>query len=101
MEGEVCVAQTPVPKTGWRASVRVRLLHLPRLEDDLAVARAPFAKRMDRRWLRFDSAVFRIGARPLLQVQTLEGVHRNRTRRPIRALIGRASLLALLREPAA
>ena len=29
LEGEVCVVQTPVPKTGWRASVRVRLLHLP------------------------------------------------------------------------
>jgi len=41
------VVQTPVPKTGWRESVRVQLLHLPRLEDELAVARAPFAKRMD------------------------------------------------------
>ena len=29
LEGEVCAVQTPVPKTGWRASVRVRLLHLP------------------------------------------------------------------------
>jgi len=59
LEGEVCVVQTPVPKTGWRASVRVRLLHLPQLEDDLAVARAPFAKRMDPDRLRFDSADFR------------------------------------------
>ena len=59
LEGEVCVVQTPVPKTGWRASVRVRLLHLPQLEDDLAVARAPFAKRMDPDGLRFDSAGFR------------------------------------------
>ena len=53
------MVQTPVPKTGWRASVRVRLLHLPPLEDDLAVARAPFAKRMDPDGLRFDSAGFR------------------------------------------
>src|SRR3569833_2697108 len=37
LEGEVCEVQTPVPKIGWRASVRVRLLHLPRMEDDLAV----------------------------------------------------------------
>lgn len=59
LEGEVCEAQTPVSKTGWRASVRVRLLHLPPLEDDLAVARAPFATRMDPDGLRFDSAGFR------------------------------------------
>ena|SRR5689334_17437834 len=66
LEGEVCVVQTPVPKTGWRASVRVQLLHLPlslrpaeTLEDDLAVARAPFATRMDLHRLWFDSAVFR------------------------------------------
>lgn len=59
LEGEVCEVQTPVPKTGWRASVRVRLLHLPPLEDDLAVARAPFATRMDPDGLRFDSAGFR------------------------------------------
>ncbi len=32
-EGEVCVVQTPVPKTGRRESVRVRLLRLPLLED--------------------------------------------------------------------
>jgi hypothetical protein len=49
LEGEVCAVQTPVPKIGWRESVRVRLLHLPRLEDDLAVARAPFATRLDLR----------------------------------------------------
>ena len=65
LEGEVCVVQTPVPKTGWRASVRVQLLllppcrDLPRLEDDLAVARAPFATRMGPHRLWFDSAVFR------------------------------------------
>src|SRR3978361_1565730 len=29
LEGEVCAVQTPVPKIGWRESVRVRLLRLP------------------------------------------------------------------------
>lgn len=64
------MVQTPVPKTGRRASVRVRLLHLPPLEDDLAVARAPFATRMDPDGLRFDSAGFRVSC----QFRTL---HRN------------------------
>ncbi len=38
---------TAVSKTACRESGRVRFLDPPRMEDELAVARAPFAKRMD------------------------------------------------------
>ena len=43
------MAQTPVSKIGWPARVRVQLLLLPPMEDDLAVARTPVANRMDRK----------------------------------------------------
>ena len=35
------MVRTPVPKTGWRESVRVQLLHLPLWKIDLAVGWRP------------------------------------------------------------
>jgi hypothetical protein len=57
------VVQTPVPKTGWRASVRVRLLHLPQLTTvDWKMISRWRERRLLSGWislgLRFDSAVF-------------------------------------------
>jgi len=41
------MAWAPVSKTGRPETVRVRFPNAPRMEDELAVAREPFAKRMD------------------------------------------------------
>jgi hypothetical protein len=55
------VVPTAVLKTACRESGRVQLLLLPRMENELAVARARIANAMGPTGLRFDSAVLRGG----------------------------------------